>query len=371
MVEGEPGIGKTTIWDEAVSMARARGIEVLSCRPRRSDATLSDLALTDLLRSVPADAFRALPAPQRVAIEVATLRREARDAELDSRAVATALTTLLANLSSSASLLVAVDDAQWLDPPSANALVFALHRLDDRDVRLLMAIRVEPVSERTFPVVAAVEDALGRDRVQRTERWSAERRRAALGDPAGPRQIGDAPDARPHSQGVRRQPVLRARDRQRNRANSGTVAPGQPLPVPVDRRDLALLRLRRLPRATRDALAQVAARSRPSTKDIDLAALGPAESAGIVRCTPAIGSTSRTRCSAPRCTRRYPKPHVGRSTGSLQLVRPIPRNRRGILRSLRQAPRRQCRCTRPRRRRRWCARRVRGCRRAQSIGTGA
>ena len=282
MVEGEPGIGKTTIWDEAVSMARARGIEVLSCRPRRSDATLSDLALTDLLRSVPADAFRALPAPQRVAIEVATLRREARDAELDSRAVATALTTLLANLSSSASLLVAVDDAQWLDPPSANALVFALHRLDDRDVRLLMAIRVEPVSERTFPVVAAVEDALGRDRVQRMS--------------VGPLSVGALHSVilRVLGKSVTRPMLVRihkasggnpfyALEIASEIERLGTVAPGQPLPVPVDRRDLALLRLRRLPRATRDALAQVAARSRPSTKDIDLAALGPAESAGIVR----------------------------------------------------------------------------------------
>ena len=282
MVEGEPGIGKTTIWDEALRMARARGMHVLSCRPRRSDATLSHLALTDLLQSVAVDAFRALPAPQRLAIEVATLRREARDAELDSRAVATALTTLLANLSSSAPLLMAVDDAQWLDPPSASALAFALHRLDDWNVRLLMAVRVEPVPERAFPVVAAFEDALGRDRVQRMS--------------VGPLSVGALHSVFQRVLGTSVTRPMLVRIHKASGGNPfyaleiaseiqrlGSVAPGQPLPVPLDRRELALLRLRRLPRATRDALAQVAARSRPSTKDIDIVALGPAERAGIVR----------------------------------------------------------------------------------------
>ena len=65
VVEGEPGIGKTTVWEEAIRVARAHGSHVLSCRPRQSDAALSHVALTDLLRSVPTEAFRSLPAPQR------------------------------------------------------------------------------------------------------------------------------------------------------------------------------------------------------------------------------------------------------------------------------------------------------------------
>src|SRR5579864_8699418 len=86
VVVGEPGIGKTTIWEASVRQARGHGRQVLSCRPRRSDAALSHVALTDLLRSVPAAAFAALPAPQRRSIEVATLRRDADGAELDPRA---------------------------------------------------------------------------------------------------------------------------------------------------------------------------------------------------------------------------------------------------------------------------------------------
>jgi DNA-binding CsgD family transcriptional regulator len=281
VVEGEPGIGKTTVWEEAIRLARADGRRVLSCRPRRSDAALSHVALTDLLRSVPADAFRALPAPQRRSIEVATLRREAGIAELDPRAVGTALTALLADLSDAGPVLVAVDDGQWLDPPSANALAFALHRLDNRDVRLLMAVRIESLPETRFRALAAFEATLGRARVQRLT--------------VGPLTVGAIHGVFVQVLGksVTRPTLVRI-----HQASGGNpfyaleiaceiqglgLSPGQPLPVPQDRRELALLRLRRLPRATRDTLARVAAMSRPSTKDVDLVALAPAERAGIVR----------------------------------------------------------------------------------------
>jgi DNA-binding CsgD family transcriptional regulator len=66
----------------------------------------------------------------------------------------------------------------------------------------------------------------------------------------------------------------------------GVPPPSQPLPIPGDHRELVLLRLRRLPRATRDVLAAVAAMARPSTADLDLDALAPAEVAGIARVRP-------------------------------------------------------------------------------------
>ncbi len=235
VLEGEPGIGKTTIWEEATRLARARGRNVLSCRPRQSDAALSHVALTDLLRSVPVDAFRALPAPQRRSIEVATLRRDARGAELDPRAVGTALTALLADLSDAVPLLVAVDDGQWLDPSSANALAFALHRLGDRDVRLLMAIRIESLGEAHFRVLSALESALGRERM----------RRLTLG-PLSMAAIHGV-FAQVLGKSITR-PML-VRIHQASGGNPfyaleiaseiqrlGSVSPGQPLPVPLDRR---------------------------------------------------------------------------------------------------------------------------------------
>src|SRR5713226_5174223 len=65
VIEGEPGIGKTTLWAKGVEQARAEGREVLVCRPRPSDSGLPNVGLTDLLRTVPDEAFGNLPLPQR------------------------------------------------------------------------------------------------------------------------------------------------------------------------------------------------------------------------------------------------------------------------------------------------------------------
>ena len=56
-VEGEPGIGKTTLWAEVVRLARRRNWTVLDCRGRPSDVGLSHLGLTDLLRPVTDEAI--------------------------------------------------------------------------------------------------------------------------------------------------------------------------------------------------------------------------------------------------------------------------------------------------------------------------
>jgi hypothetical protein len=89
VIEGEPGIGKTTLWSEAVHRAQLAGWQVLSCRPVPSDAGLPHVGLTDLLGPVPAQTFENLPRPQRQPLEVALLRREAGDGDLDPRAVGT------------------------------------------------------------------------------------------------------------------------------------------------------------------------------------------------------------------------------------------------------------------------------------------
>ena len=106
----------------------------------------------------------------------------------------------------------------------------------------------------------------------------------------------------------------------------GVPPPSQPLPVPGDHRDLALLRLKRLPRATRDALARVAAMARPSTADLDLDALAPAEVAGIVRVTPAAGPSSPIRCSRRPCTPRSRRPAAAGCTGTSRSGPPARRN---------------------------------------------
>ena len=52
-----------------------------------------------------------------------------------------ALLGVLAGMVGDTGLLIAIDDSQWLDEESAGALAFALRRLDDREVRVLLAKR--------------------------------------------------------------------------------------------------------------------------------------------------------------------------------------------------------------------------------------
>ena len=67
-LEGAPGIGKTTIWRQAVDRAREREFIVLSCRPSQSEAKLSFAGLSDLLGTVPDAFLEGLPRPQMQAL---------------------------------------------------------------------------------------------------------------------------------------------------------------------------------------------------------------------------------------------------------------------------------------------------------------
>jgi len=285
VILGEPGIGKTTIWAEGVRRARLDGWSVLSCQPRPADASLPNVGLTDLLRVVPDEALETLPSPQRRPLEVATLRREADVGDLEPRAVGTGLTALLDRLQKSQRLLLAVDDAQWLDAASARSVAFALHRMTEGRVRLLAAVRVDGGPARPPAVLTTLESTLGRDRLQRL--------------PVGPLSVAALHQVILQVFGSTfTRPVLLRIHRAaggnpfygleiaREIRRLGPPAPGEPLPIPEDHRELALLRLGRLPRATRDTLAQVAAMSRPTADQLDLEALAPAERAGIVRVLP-------------------------------------------------------------------------------------
>jgi len=277
VIAGEPGIGKTTLWTEAAGRARALGFQVLSSRPVPSDAGLPHVALADLLGAVPGDALGTLPAPQRRALEVALLRTEPGDGELDPRAVGTGLTALLARMAGDGPLVLALDDAQWLDPASARVLAFALRRLDsDLPVAVLAAVRVEGPGRRGGEF-AAVESALTGTRLD-----------------VGPlsvaaihqmfRQVLGASFTRPLLVGIHRSArgnPFYALEIAREIQRVGIPPAGQPLPVPGDDRELATLRLRRLPRSTRDALEQLAAMPRAVIGQIDAEALAPAERAGI------------------------------------------------------------------------------------------
>jgi len=147
-LEGEAGIGKTTVWRAGVECARERGFRVLVAEPSEAERSFSYAALADLFEPVAGDLLPTLPEVQRRALE-RVLLIAAGDDPLDPRLVGVAVRASLAALESP--LLVAVDDVQWLDAASASALAFALRRISS--ARVLIALR----SGHEFPLRVEVE----------------------------------------------------------------------------------------------------------------------------------------------------------------------------------------------------------------------
>jgi DNA-binding CsgD family transcriptional regulator len=141
LLTGEAGIGKSIVWREGLRLARDRGCEVLQCRPVEAEAQLAFAALSDLLGDVPPDAFAALPDPQRRALDVALLRAEPDGDELLPHAVGLAVLGLVRERSTAARLVIAIDDAHWLDQASRRVLAFAIRRVRRERVGLLVASR--------------------------------------------------------------------------------------------------------------------------------------------------------------------------------------------------------------------------------------
>jgi DNA-binding NarL/FixJ family response regulator len=141
LIEGEPGIGKTTLWLAAVELAREKGFRVLSARAAAAESVLAYTALADLLDGVPASAWADLPDPQRFAVDQILMRADSGTAT-DQRAVAAAFVSVVECLTDDGPLLVAIDDLQWLDPSSMHVVAFAARRLTGQ-VGILGCVRTD------------------------------------------------------------------------------------------------------------------------------------------------------------------------------------------------------------------------------------
>lgn len=153
VLEGEPGIGKTTLWFAGVRFGAEAGARVLSARPTANESRLPYSALGDLLRAVEPAAVDFLAEPLRDAVRAAALLTQSTSPP-DDRLVARGLADLLRKLAERERLVVAIDDVQWLDERSRSAIAYALRRLVPADARVLLARR-PPAGTST-----EIEDAL-------------------------------------------------------------------------------------------------------------------------------------------------------------------------------------------------------------------
>src|SRR5258705_4943176 len=69
LVDGEAGIGKTTLWLAGLERARDRGFRVLSARVANAHSVLAYAPLADLLTGADPDTWAEVPGPQPTALD--------------------------------------------------------------------------------------------------------------------------------------------------------------------------------------------------------------------------------------------------------------------------------------------------------------
>jgi DNA-binding CsgD family transcriptional regulator len=141
VLRGEPGIGKTALLEYAIESAS--GFQIARAAGVESERELPFAALHQLCSPM-LDQLARLPGPQRDALGVAFGLRAG--AAPDRFLVGLAVLSLLSEVAAEQPALCLVDDAQWLDRASAQALAFVARRLLAEHVALIFATR-EPEEE--------------------------------------------------------------------------------------------------------------------------------------------------------------------------------------------------------------------------------
>ncbi len=295
VLEGAAGIGKSTIWLAGVEAARERGSCVLVSRPAELERGLAHAGLGDLFEDVLERVLPELSPPRRRALEVALLLEDATRGS-DPRTLGVAVRSALEALAAETPVVLAVDDVQWLDPSSASVLTFALRRMGEQPVHVLLARRT---GEEGAP--SELESAFETDRIERL--------------PVSPLSLGAIHTLLQARLGrtFSRPSLLRVHETSGGnpfyalelaRVLGADVNPTRPLVVPETLEGLVRARLDDLPPPTRDALLLASALGRPTAEL--LADLGVTE-----RCPRAGARRSGDR----RCCRDDslypPAPRVG------------------------------------------------------------
>ena len=270
VVTGEPGLGKSALWEYAAELATSRDAVVLRATPGESEQRHSFGVLHDLFRHTDLDGHR-LRGPVRESL-AAVLLREAVTSPVDPQLVEVGVHDLLADLATDHQVVVCVDDAQWADSGSLQALTFAARRLDRASVQFLL-------TRRTGFSRTTLETSLARRDLRQVE--------------PRPLSVEDTARVLRHDLDLTLNPrVLRLVHEQsggnplfvleigRALLQRGIPDAGQPLGVPGEVADVLGLRVRDLPGDQRTVLLAVALDGQLSSPDlVTLAGLEPVERA--------------------------------------------------------------------------------------------
>jgi hypothetical protein len=268
LIEGDAGIGKTTVWREAVRIADGAGL-VLTSRAAEAETRLSFTLLGDLL--VPAldeDVLARLPVTQRRGLEVALLLAKPTRTRPDARAVSLAVLAVLRALATKGPVTIAVDDVQWVDAPSARTLAFALHRLEAEPVTVVAARRLGPGLGEPLDLVHILSTALERITLAPLDETSLGRLLRQRLDREFP-----PPLVKKIHQQTAGNPFFAIEVGRALGGETPSLQPGEPLPVPHDLEELLRRRLSGLSSAARDACLLIAA-SAASSRNVAEAAGG-------------------------------------------------------------------------------------------------
>jgi DNA-binding CsgD family transcriptional regulator len=274
VLEGDAGMGKTTLWRACLDQAAEDGLRILEAQPAASEAELSFAGLGDLLDPVLDEALEPLPAGQRVALSRALVLDDVEGPPPDAHAVGVALLGALRALSEGP-LIVAVDDVQWLDAASAAALAYAGRRLRAETIGVVVARRSGLVSSLADELVRSLGDRattveVGPLDTTALHRVVVDRLGATLPRPLLA-EVQQASGGNP----------FYAIEIVRTLQRRGTsVSAGRPLPLPDSLHDLVDERLATLPDASRRYLLAAAAHAHP-TITVTEAASGVTADAGL------------------------------------------------------------------------------------------
>ncbi|WP_412079277.1 LuxR C-terminal-related transcriptional regulator [Streptomyces xanthophaeus] len=178
-MRGEAGIGKSALLDRIPAASVHTVLRVTGCEAERD---LVGAAMLQLLWPVQGLVAQ-LPGPQAEALQI-VLGGSAASA--DRYTTGLALLTLFARLAESGPVVCVVDDAQWLDQSSADALLFAARRIAAEPVALVFAARDEGFDARGLPELFLPRlDRQAAARVLDRYRLTASRREQVLEDADG------------------------------------------------------------------------------------------------------------------------------------------------------------------------------------------